>query len=193
VERNSGAASAEDRGGAGDAGADAGLEVTADTCRNRFGAAIGLEAVEIEVEALGPLPKVRVIDVAAVLVERIDHLEEAPLLPGGLGGGVQSRRARVLAGDREVAEDDYRLASADLEPSRGAVGAAEVGVDDQLRALTAAMVLRSDRGNRSAGQLGRQESASKIRLAPGISSGVGDSCTHSTLPSSSMRTSERLA
>ena len=35
-------------------------------------------------------------------------------------------------------------------------------------------------------------SASKIRLAPGISSGVGDSCTQRTIPSSSIRTSERL-
>ena len=35
-------------------------------------------------------------------------------------------------------------------------------------------------------------SASKIRFAPGISSGDGDSCTQRTMPSSSMRTSERL-
>lgn len=69
----------EDGGGAGDAGPDAGLEVAPHACGNRLGAAIGLEAVEIEAEALGPLPEVRVVDVAAVGVERVDHLEEAPL------------------------------------------------------------------------------------------------------------------
>jgi hypothetical protein len=34
---------------------------------------------------------VRVVDVAAIGVERVDHLEEAALQPGGLGGGVQGR------------------------------------------------------------------------------------------------------
>ncbi len=183
----------EDRRGAGDAGADAGLEVAADANGDCVGAAVGLEAVEVESEALGALPKVRIIDVAAVVVERVDHLEEAPLQARGLGGGVQGRRARVLAGNREVTEDDRRLALADLQPGGGTVRTAEVGVDDQLRSTAATMIVRSGRRDRGAGQLGRQESASKIRLAPGISSGVGDSCTHSTVPCSPTRTSERLA
>lgn len=129
---------------------------------------------------------------AAVFVERVDHLEEAALQAGGLGGCVQGRRARVLAGNREVAEDDRRPAFADLEPGRGAVRTAKVGVDDLLGTLAAPMVLWAGGRDRGAGQLWRQESASKIRLAPGISSGVGDSYTHSTVPSSSTRTSERL-
>ncbi len=99
----------------------------------------------------------------------------------------------MLAGDREVAEDDRRLALADLQPGRGAVRAAEVGVDDQLGTIATVMVLGAGGRDRGAGQLRGQESASKIRLAPGISSGVGDSWTHSTVPSSSIRTSERLA
>lgn len=130
---------------------------------------------------------------AAVAVERVDHLEEAALQARSLSGGVQGRRARMLAGNGEVTEDDRSLAFADLQPGRGAVGATEIGVDDQLGTIAAAMILGPGGRDRGAGQLGRQESASKIRLAPGISSGVGDSCTHSTVPSSSTRTSERLA
>jgi len=183
----------EDRRCAGDAGADAGLEVAADAGRDGCGAAIGLEAVEVEGEVLCTLPEVRVIDVAAVVVERIDQLEEATLEPCGLGCGMQGRRARVLAGNGEMTEDDRCLTRADLRPGGGAVRTAQVGVDDQLRPGAAPMIVRSGRRDRGAGQLGRQESASKIRLAPGISSGVGDSCTHSTVPSSLTRTSERFA
>src|SRR6187399_1313055 len=83
--------SAEDRGGASDARANAGLEVAANTYRDRIGAAVELKAIEIEAEALGSLPQVRVVDVATVAVERVDHLEEAALQARGLGGGVQGR------------------------------------------------------------------------------------------------------
>jgi len=165
----------------------------ADAPGDGSGAAVGLEALEIQPEPLGAPPKVGIVDVAAVRIKRVDHLEEATLQAGGLGGRVQGRRARVLAGDREVAEDDRRLALADLQPGRGAVRATEVGVDDLLRAAATPVVLRPGRRDRRASQIRRQESASKIRLAPGISSGVGDSWTHSTTPSSSIRTSERLA
>lgn len=183
----------EDRRGGSDAGADAGLEVAAHAGLDGDGAPVGLEALEIEPESLGALPEVRIIDVAAVLVERVDHREEAALQAGGLGSRVQGWRARALAGDREVTKDDRRLALADLQPGRGAVRAAQVGIDDQLGTVAAPVILRADWRDRGAGQLGCQESASKIRLAPGISSGVGDSWTHSTVPSSSTRTSERLA
>src|SRR5689334_5552271 len=113
----------EDGGGAGDAGADARLEVAADAGGGDVGAAVGLEALEVEAELPSTLPEVRVVDAAPVGVERVDHLEEATLQAGGLGGGVQRRRARMLAGDGEVAEDDRRLAFGDLGPGRGAVGA----------------------------------------------------------------------
>ncbi len=143
---------------------------------------------------LDPLPEMRVVEVAAVGVERVDHLEEAALQPGCLGGGVQGGSARVLAGDREVAEDDRRLAPGDLRPGRGAVRTAEVGVDEQLAAPSrgGGPPARPAAPRRWSAQASGP-SASKIRLAPGISSGVGDSCTHSTTPSSSIRTSERLA
>lgn len=129
---------------------------------------------------------------AAVLVERVDQLEEAALQARGLGRGVQGGRARVLTGDRKVTEDNCRIAGAKLSPGGGTMRATEVGVDDPLGTVAAAMIPWTDRRDRGAGQLWRQESASKIRLAPGISSGVGDSCTHSTVPSSPIRTSERL-
>lgn len=81
----------EDGRRGGDAGANARLEVAADALSNGIGAAVGLETVEIELEALGSLPEVRVVNVTAVLVERVDHLEEAALQAGGLGGRVQRR------------------------------------------------------------------------------------------------------
>ncbi len=81
----------EDGGRAGDAGTDAGLEVAANAGGDNIGAAVGLETVEIELEALGALPEMWIVDVAAVPVERVDHLEEAALQAGGLGGGVQGR------------------------------------------------------------------------------------------------------
>lgn len=81
----------EDRGRAGHPGADAGLEVATDALGDGGRTTIGLEAVEIEPEVLGPLPKVRVIDVGAILVERIDQLEEAALKAGCLGSCMQGR------------------------------------------------------------------------------------------------------
>jgi hypothetical protein len=141
----------KDSGGASDAGANAGLEVASDPLRNGNGAAIGLETVEVELEALRPLPEVRIIDVAAALIQRVDHLEEAVLPTGGLGGCVQGRRARVLAGDREVAEDDRRLARADLLPSRGAVRAAQVRIDNQLGPGAPSMVVGTGRRDRGSG------------------------------------------
>lgn len=78
----------EDRGGGGDASADAGFEIAADTLGNGGGAAIGLKAVEIEAEALGALPEVRVVDVTPIVIQRVDHLEEASLQAGRLGSRV---------------------------------------------------------------------------------------------------------
>ncbi len=184
----------KDRRRANDASADAGLEVAANSRGDRIRATISLKALQIEAEPLYALPEVGIVDVAAIGVERVDHLEKRPLQTSGLGGRVQRRRARMLAGDGEVTEDDRRLAGGDLAPSRGAVRATEVGIDDQLRPLAPPVVVRTRGRHRGAGQLGGQLlSASKIRLAPGISSGVGDSYAHSTVPSSSTRTRERLA
>ena len=80
--------SVEDCGCFGDARADSRLEVAphpgGDGCR----AAVRLEALEVEPELLDPLPEVRVIDVAAVGVERVDQLKEVPLPARGLGRGV---------------------------------------------------------------------------------------------------------
>jgi len=78
----------EDSGGGGDASANARLEVAADAGGDRIGAAVGLEAVEIQPEPLGALPEMGVVNVAAFLIERVDHLEEATLQAGRLGGRV---------------------------------------------------------------------------------------------------------
>src|SRR3954453_16267261 len=108
--------SAEDTGGGGHPGADAGVEVAPDPFLHHVGAPVALEAVEIEPEALGPLPEVGVVHPPPVGIERVDHLEEAPLPPCRLGGCVQGRRAWVLAGKREVAEREASVALADMPP-----------------------------------------------------------------------------
>jgi hypothetical protein len=81
--------SLEDGRGAGDPGADPRLEVASDVGGDSRRTPICLEALEIEAEALGSLPEVRVVDTAPVGVEGVDHLEEAALGPGGLCGRVQ--------------------------------------------------------------------------------------------------------
>ena len=112
--------------------------------------------------------------------------------------------------------------SRDPRPGGGAVRAGEVQVDDRLGPVAADVVVGPDGGTaalvssrtgarrsprlrrtrrraseatrrRPRRRLDRDARASKIRFAPGISSGVGDSCTQRTIPSSSTSTSERLA
>jgi hypothetical protein len=157
--------SGEEGGGGGDAGADAGLEVAPHAGLDRRRTAIGLEALEVETPALDPLPEVGVVDSTAVGVEGIDHLEEESLAACRLCGRMQSGRARVLARDREVTEDDRRRAARDLVPSGGAVRAAEVGVDDQLRAIPPLVVFRPDRRDLGAGQLSGQGRESRTRMS----------------------------
>jgi hypothetical protein len=180
-----------------DTAADSRLEVAPDPGFHLRRSPLTLEALQVEAEPLCPLPEVWIVDPPSIRIERIDHLEEATLHPRGLGGGVQRRRAGVLAGHWEMPEGDLRPPLADLRPGGGAVRTTEVGVDDQRLALAPNVIFGADRGDGCAGQLGRQtptvSSASKITFAPGISSGVGDSCTHSIVPPSSTRTSERFA
>lgn len=180
-----------------DTTADAGLEIAPHAGLYLLRPTIGLEALQVEAQDLRTLPEVGIVDMAVLGIDRVDHLEEACLRSGCLRRGVQGGRTWVLARYREVAEDDPCRALAERRPGGGAVGAAEIGVDDQQLALAADVVVRARWRDRGAGELAVQAStdasASKIRFAPGISSGVGDSCTHSTVPSSSIKTSERLA
>ncbi len=81
----------EDCGGSGDAGADAGLEVTTHPGGDSRRTTICLEALQVEAEVLGALPEMRVVGVSAVDVQRVDHREELPLQPSCLCRGVQSR------------------------------------------------------------------------------------------------------
>ena len=74
------AAVANERRGPGDPGRGSRTRSRAAPARRpRVGAAVGLEALEVEPEALGPLPEMRVVDLAAVGVDRVDHLEERAL------------------------------------------------------------------------------------------------------------------
>ena len=71
-----------------------------------LGAAVGLEAVEVEPERRDPLPEVRVVDAAAIGEQRIPEAPERflRLERRRLACRVQGRRARALAGEREVAD-----------------------------------------------------------------------------------------
>src|SRR5829696_5744961 len=95
-----------------------------------------------------------VVDATTVGVERADHLEEAPLSAGRLGGGMERRRTRVLAGHGEVAEDETARLLPQASPGPGATGATEVGVDDQpLLPLSAGVIARPDGRDRGAAQV----------------------------------------
>src|SRR3954447_8867456 len=61
----------ENRPSARKSRADAGAEVTAHPHGHRGGPAVALEPLEIEAQALGPLPQVRIVDVAAIGVDRV--------------------------------------------------------------------------------------------------------------------------
>jgi hypothetical protein len=81
----------ENRWSASDSRADARLEIATDSRLYVLAAAVGLEALQIEPQALDPLPQVWVVNPPSVGVERVGHLEE-PILPSRcLGGGVQRR------------------------------------------------------------------------------------------------------
>src|SRR5215211_4420594 len=131
---------------------------------DRIGAPVRIEATEVETEALGALPEVRIVDPAAVGVKRVAHLPERALQPGRLGRRVECGRTGMLGGHREVTEAELNRQVPDPRPAGGAVRTAEVGVEDHLRSSPSCdMVIGPDRGHRGAGQL-----AHPSKLAPGI-------------------------
>jgi hypothetical protein len=120
----------ENRWSASYSRADPRLEVAPDPSLYVLRAPISLELLQIQPQALDPLPEVRVIDPAAVGIEGVSHLEETTLPGGRLSGSVQHRRAWVLAGERKVAEDEPPRLLLQAPPNAGAARAAEIGVDD---------------------------------------------------------------
>lgn len=134
-----------------DTGADSRLEVAADPGLDLRGATVGLEPLEVKVEPIRPLPEVRVIDSATIGIEGVNHLEETSLPSRRLGSGVEAGRSSMLAGHWEMAKGNHYLALANLRPSGGAMGASEIGVNDQRLALATQMVVGTKRRNRSAG------------------------------------------
>lgn len=111
-----------------------------------------------------------------------------------LGGEMKRLGAGALARNRKMAHADPQRQLAGSRPGQRAAWAGEIQVDDDLLPAATDVIVWADRRDRGAGQL-RQDAAiaSKITFAPGTSSGVGDACEKATIPSSSTRTSERLA
>jgi hypothetical protein len=62
-----------------DARTDTAVEVTFEVLLRGGGAAVRLEAVEVEREPLGALPQVRVVEVALILEQLVVHLPDAAL------------------------------------------------------------------------------------------------------------------
>jgi hypothetical protein len=99
----------------------------------------------------------------------------------GLRRPVQRRRARPLAGDGEVPHADPEPERRDPRPAPGAARAGEVEIEERERPLAADVVVGPERRDRGAPHRGgpghrrgqSRSRASKIRFAPGISSGVG--------------------
>jgi len=134
---------------------NASFEVAPDALLYLGRAPIGLESLQVEPHALHPLPEVRVIHPPTVGIERVDHLEEVVLPARRLRGGMKGRRARMLAGDREVAKDQPASALLQMRPSSSAVRAAEVGVDDDpLLPLASDVIVPTDRWDRGTAETG---------------------------------------
>src|SRR6185312_11939211 len=95
----------EDRGRRHDARPHAALEVAPHAREDRIGAAVGVEALDVEAERARPLPQVRVLQARLIGVERGVHLREAALEAGRLRRARRRPGARVLRSDGEVAED----------------------------------------------------------------------------------------
>ena len=162
-------------------------EVALDPGRDLDRAAVALEAVEVEPEPLGPLPEVRVVDAAAVGEQRVPELPERVL---GLGRDAASAAA-CSAGERGrlLASGKWRTQSRSGELAIRPRRRRSAGSRGRGRRWPPAP--RRGRGRRAlpagpgaGGWLRRgaevcprtgsaASSASKIRLAPGISSGVG--------------------
>ena len=151
-----------------------------------------------------PAPTGGIVGALGAAEQGVPHAAEAMALgAGGLGGGVQGRPARAFRGEREVAQPQPQRQVADPVPAQRAVGAGEVEVDDRLALAVAPSVVLAPGGGiavarhlaASAGTYPSRalvpklrflrldcSSASKIRFAPGISSGDGDSWTQRHRP-----------
>ena len=164
----------EQRRRRGNPRADPAAEVPLHPLRRRIRAAVGLEAVEVDAQRLAARPQVRVVEAPLVLVERVVELPEAALARGGLGGLGEHPGPRVLGDDGEVAEHPAHRKPREQQVRLGAVRALEVRVLDDEQPLAADVVVRPGLRRRAC-----WSSASKMRFAPGISSG-GALWTHST-------------
>src|SRR5215210_5895675 len=69
----------EQRGGGGHSGAHAGAEVGGDATLDRLGVAVGVEAADVEPQALGALPQLWVLEPSLVGEERVVHGPERAL------------------------------------------------------------------------------------------------------------------
>jgi hypothetical protein len=127
------------------------------------GAPLRVEPFEVETEALGTLPEMRIIDPAAVGVKRIAHLPERALQPGRLSRRMEGRRSGMRGSHGKMPEAQSQRQLPDSSPARRAIGTSEVQVEDHLPSLSRDMVIRPDRRDRGAGQL-----AHPSKLAPGM-------------------------
>src|SRR4051794_17159015 len=170
----------EQGGGGGNSGAHSGAKVGGDAALDRPGAAVGVEAVDVEPPALGALPQLRVLEPSLVGEERVVHGPEGALRARRLRGGGGGPRARVARADGEVAERHAQRQPPQAVLERRAERALEVRVDDdERRVLRAADVVLGREGRQrcraEAAQTAAASRASKIRLAPGRSPGEGAS------------------
>ena len=179
------------------AGAHAAAEVGGDPLLDRLRAPVGVEARDVEPEALGALPQVRVLEAALVGEQRVVHRPERALRRRRLGrrGGRRGRaggsRGRGSGGRRRAAA---ARAGAPRAPRR-------TGTRSPRRRRPAALPPapgRDRRGRRAAAVPSRAplrpaaaSSASKIRFAPGRSPGEAASWLHWTTASGPIITSAR--
>src|SRR6185436_9533093 len=105
------------------------VHVAPDAFCRRGAAAVALEAVEVDAEALAVGPQVRVLQAALVGVERLRQLPEPPLRGGGLDGVREGDGTRVLRLEGEVAEREPDARGLQAVIGDRALGTGEVAVE----------------------------------------------------------------
>ena len=138
------------------------------------GAAVGVEALDVEPERLGARPQVRVLEPALVGEQRVVHRPERALQGGRLGRTGRRPGARVRGAHRELPETQTDVQRAQARVERRAVRALVVAVDDDQAPAPPHVVGVADRRQRGGAEVA-QDSASKIRLAPGSTPGFSAS------------------
>src|SRR5438477_730947 len=146
-------------------GAHAGLEVAPYTLPHGIAAALGLEALKVEIQLTSAAPEMGILEPGRIAEQRVVHLPEAALPRRRLGGAGRRPGPGVAGSNREVTEDELDRHAGQTLVERGAKGTLEVGVLDHQRGArgSSTVIVRSGLGDRRRAETAHQWSPTQIR------------------------------